>query len=99
MKGNFDNIIKSGPLVLVDFYADWCGPCTMQAPILIEISKELKGSVRIIKIDVDKNQTISGRYKIRNIPTLMLFKNGKDIWRKGGVSAKEELIRLIKLNQ
>lgn len=99
MKGKFDELIASNTPVLVDFYADWCGPCKVQAPILKELSTDIDGRARIIKIDVDKNQAIAGRFGIRSIPTLMLFKNGKEIWKKAGVSSKEELLQVISQHQ
>jgi len=98
MKGNFNNIINGDQPVLVDFYADWCGPCKMQAPILKEVSSEIGGKARIIKIDVDKNQPIAQQYQVRSIPTLILFKKGRLLWRQSGVATKQQLIDLINLN-
>ena len=98
MKGNFNNIINGDQPVLVDFYADWCGPCKMQAPIVKEVSSEIGGKARIIKIDVDKNQPIAQQYQVRSIPTLILFKKGRLLWRQSGVATKQQLIDLINLN-
>jgi len=95
MKGNFEKLIQSEKPVLIDFYADWCGPCKAQAPILKEVSAEIEGKARIIKIDVDKNQVIASRYQVKGVPTLMLFKNGQILWRKSGVADKTELVTLI----
>ncbi len=99
MKGNFDKIVAGDTPVLVDFFADWCGPCKTQASILKDLSGELDGSAKIIKIDVDKNQNIASRFKVRNIPTLMLFKNGQIVWKKAGVSSTDELKQIIAQNQ
>ncbi|MFH6603041.1 thioredoxin [Maribacter algicola] len=98
MKGNFERLIRSEKPVLIDFYADWCGPCKMQSPILKEVSEEINGKARIIKIDVDKNQNIAGRFQVRGVPTLILFKKGEIVWRKSGVSTKNELVQLIEKN-
>jgi len=98
MKGNFNNIIHGDQPVLVDFYADWCGPCKMQAPILKEVSAEIGDKARIIKIDVDKNQPIAQKYQVRGVPTLILFKNGQAVWRQSGVATKRQLIDLINQN-
>ena len=95
---NFKEIINSGVPVLVDFYADWCGPCHMQAPILEELSKEIQGKAKILKVDVDKNQSAAATYGVRSIPTLILFKNGEIKWRQAGVAQKETLKSLIEKN-
>ena len=84
MKGNFHKIIHSPVPVLVDFYADWCAPCKIQSPILVEIARESGKNLKVIKIDVDRNPEIASRYQIRSIPTLVLFKNGQAIWRQSG---------------
>lgn len=81
---NFNDIIKSGKLTLVDFYATWCGPCKMMHPVLEQLKDELGDSIRIIKIDVDKNESISIQYRIQSVPTFMLFKNGEAVWRQSG---------------
>lgn len=98
MKTNpsFNDIIASSPLVLVDFYATWCGPCKILAPILKQLKDELKDSVKIIKIDVDKNQSLAARYKVMGVPTLILFKDGIQTWRQSGVVPKHELLALLK---
>ncbi|QCW99492.1 thioredoxin [Aggregatimonas sangjinii] len=95
MKGNFDRLIHSESPVLIDFYADWCGPCKVQLPILKEVSDEIDGKARIIKIDVDKNQPWANRFQVKGVPTLILFKNGEIVWRNSGVSQKSELVTLI----
>ena len=98
MKGNFNQLINCNQPVLVDFYADWCGPCKMQAPILREVGGEVGNKARIIKIDVDRNQAVASRFQIRGVPTLVLFKNGQPIWRQSGVANKQQLISVINQN-
>jgi thioredoxin 1 len=92
---NFDSIIQSEKPVLIDFFATWCGPCKMLGPILKEVKDSLGDRVSIIKIDVDKNQQISSQYQVRGVPTMILFQNGKQLWRQSGVLTKEEIIRTI----
>lgn len=96
MKSNFSEIIKANIPVLVDFYADWCGPCKMLAPILKDAKAELGDAVKIVKIDVDKNEALAGKYQVKGVPTLILFKNGEQLWRQSGVVQKSELVQLIK---
>jgi thioredoxin 1 len=98
MKSSFNTIINSQTPVLVDFFADWCGPCKMLAPILKEVKEELGDQVKIIKIDVDKNQALASKYQVRGVPTLLLFKNGKQVWRQSGVLQKHEIINTINAN-
>ena len=95
---SFSSIINSSELVLIDFHADWCGPCKVLAPILKDVKKELKDSIKIIKIDVDKNQTLAAKYQVRGVPTMILFKNGKQLWRQSGVVQKNDIINVIKSN-
>ena len=95
MKSNFSEIIKGETVTLVDFYADWCGPCKTLAPILKDTKTTLGDKVKIVKIDVDKNQELSSTYQVRGVPTLILFKDGKQLWRQSGVVPKEELVRII----
>jgi thioredoxin 1 len=92
---NFDTIIQSDKPVLIDFFATWCGPCKMLGPILKEVKDSLGDRVSIIKIDVDKNQQISSQYQVRGVPTMILFQNGKQLWRQSGVLTKEEIIKTI----
>ena len=95
MKGNFNSIIESGTPVLVDFFAEWCGPCKVQSPILVDIAREMGDRLKVIKIDVDKNQEIAGRFQIRGVPTLALFKNGNVIWRQSGLLNKMQLQSIL----
>ena len=95
MKQSLKDIINGNQPVLVDFHATWCGPCHTQAPILKEVSANMKGKARIIKIDVDKNQPLAQQYQVRSIPTLILFKNGEPVWRQAGVATKEQLVDTI----
>ncbi len=95
MKSNFSDIIKGEKAVLVDFHATWCGPCKTLAPILKEVKAELGDTVKIVKIDVDKNQELAGKYQVRGVPTMILFKNGQQLWRQSGVLQKADIIEVI----
>jgi thioredoxin 1 len=95
MKGNFNSIIQSSVPVLIDFSAEWCGPCKMQSPIIAEVARELSGKVKVIKIDVDRNNEIAGRYQVRSVPTLALFREGKNLWRQSGLMDKNTIINVI----
>jgi len=94
----FQEIINQDKHVLVDFFATWCGPCKMQAPILDEVKNRLGDQVSIIKIDVDQNQQVAVQYQVRSVPTLIIFKNGEIKWRQSGVFQANELERLLKEN-
>ncbi|MGB2087802.1 MAG: thioredoxin [Psychroflexus salarius] len=98
MSEKFNKIIESDTPVLIDFFADWCGPCKMLAPILKDVKSELGDEVKIIKIDVDKNQALAAKYQVRGVPTMLLFKKGKQLWRQSGVLQKDDLINTIKSN-
>lgn len=95
MKDSFSNIIKSNTPVLVDFYADWCGPCKMLAPILKQVKDDLGNQVKIIKVDVDKNQELAAKFQVRGVPTMVLFKEGKQLWRQSGVLQKQQIVDVI----
>ncbi|MAO07123.1 MAG: thioredoxin [Alteromonas sp.] len=92
---SFKEIIGSQKLVLVDFSADWCGPCKMLAPILKQVKDEIGEGVKIVKIDVDKNKALSSQYQVMGVPTMILFKEGKQVWRQSGVLQKHELVQLL----
>jgi thioredoxin 1 len=92
----FQEIINQDKPVLVDFFATWCGPCQMMSPILDEVKSNLQDSASIIKIDVDKNQQVAAEYQVRGVPTLILFKNGKQLWRQSGVVSSNQLTQIIK---
>ncbi len=94
-KKNFQELIKGDKPVLVDFYATWCGPCQMMPPILDELKKQVGDNASIIKIDVDKNNQLAGKYGVRGVPTLMLFRNGELVWRKSGVLQANQLRKVI----
>jgi thioredoxin 1 len=95
MSTNFDSIIKSEKPVLIDFSATWCGPCKTLAPILKQVKDSLGERITILKIDVDKNQQLASNYQVRGVPTMILFQNGKQLWRQSGVMSKEEIIKII----
>lgn len=92
----FKELISGDIPVLIDFHAEWCGPCKMMPPILKEVKQQLGNKVKIIKIDVDKNQGLAGAYNVRGVPTLMIFKDGKQVWRESGVRQASELVGVIK---
>lgn len=92
---SFNNIINSDKPVLVDFFAEWCGPCKTMAPILKDTKTQLGDKATIIKVDVDKNPEVSAQYQIRSVPTLIMFKNGNPVWKQSGVVPAQELIRLF----
>lgn len=92
----FSEIIQGDTPVLVDFYADWCGPCKMMGPILQDLKKRLGDTINIIKIDAEKNPSAAMKYQVRGVPSLILFKNGKILWQQAGVVQAPQLEQIIK---
>lgn len=91
----FKDLINSDKLTLVDFFAEWCGPCKTMKPILEDLKRKIGDKATIIKIDVDKNQEAAAAYAIRSVPTLMLFKSGKIVWQQAGVVSSNDLSKII----
>lgn len=94
-KSSFKDILNSNKLVLVDFHAQWCGPCKALKPILEELKITMGEKVKIVKIDVDKNNAIASSLQVQGVPTLILYKEGKKVWRQSGVLQASELERII----
>jgi thioredoxin 1 len=91
-KKSFSDLISNSQIpVLVDFYADWCAPCKTLSPIVQQVSSDLHGRVKVIKVNVDKNQSAAMKYGIKGVPTLILFKEGKILWRQSGAMPKKAL--------
>lgn len=91
----FEDLITSNIPVLVDFFAEWCGPCKAMKPILEELKGIKEEKVRIVKVDVDKHKEIAAYYQIQSVPTLMIFKNGKQLWRQSGVMRANDLSTIL----
>lgn len=92
---SFSDIIAKEQLLLVDFFAEWCGPCKTMAPILKELKTRVGDKATIIKLDVDKNPQTAAQYQVQGVPTLMLFKEGKLVWRQSGVVSAQQLQQVI----
>jgi len=88
----FEDLIKTDTPLLVDFFADWCGPCKTLSPIIQEIKNEMGEKIKVVKIDVDKNQALSGKLDVRSIPTIMIYQNGQVKWRESGVQTKQTIV-------
>ena len=91
----FNDIINSENLTLVDFFATWCGPCKQMHPVLEQLKQELGDSIRIVKLDVDKNDALAAAYRIQSVPTLMLFRSGQVVWRQSGAMRLNDLKAII----
>lgn len=91
----FNEMINGEQLTLVDFFATWCGPCKMMHPILEQLKEKMGDDIRILKVDVDKNEALSMQYRIQSVPTLMLFKKGEMLWRQSGAMSLNDLMHKI----
>ena len=92
---NFNDIINGNQLTLVDFFATWCGPCKQMHPVLEQLKASEGENLRIIKLDVDKNEALASAYRIQSVPTLMLFRNGERLWRQSGAMSLADLKALL----
>jgi thioredoxin 1 len=95
---SFKEIIESPSPVLVDFYADWCGPCKAMNPVIQEVAREVQGKARVLKVNIDKSQQAAQHFNVQAVPTFMIFKNGKSVWRHAGMIDKASLLRTIEAN-
>ena len=93
---DFNNLIKENKPTLVDFFATWCGPCRMQAPILEDVKKRVGDDANILKVDIDQNEALAAQYNVRSVPTLIMFKNGEPVWRAVGVQQADALEQKIR---
>ena len=96
---DFEKLINEDRPTLVDFFATWCSPCKMQAPMLEEAKKQVGDMANIIKVDIDRNRELADRYNVRSVPSLIMFKNGKTVWREVGVHSTDLLVQKIKDHQ
>lgn len=93
---DFNQIVNSDKPTLVDFFATWCGPCKMQAPILEQVKNTLGDAVNILKVDIDNNAELANKYRIQSVPTLMIFKKGEQVWRASGLHQASDLETLLR---
>ncbi|KJD31590.1 thioredoxin [Tamlana nanhaiensis] len=98
MKSSFNNIIQSEKVVLVDFFATWCGPCQALMPILKDVKTEIGDAAKIVKIDIDKNNELAVKYQVRSVPTMILFVDGEPKWRQSGVLQKSDILNVLNVH-
>ncbi|WP_262602266.1 thioredoxin [Faecalibacter macacae] len=91
----FEEVIASEKPVLIDFFATWCGPCQMMGPILQQVKQELGDGVTILKVDVDKYQSLAAKYQVQGVPTFVIFKKGELLWKQSGAKPKEQLVQIL----
>lgn len=95
---SFSDIINGDVPVLVDFFAEWCGPCKLMKPVLEEVRRDMGDKVRILKVDIDKSPAAANAFNVQSVPTLMLFKKGKGLWRQSGVLQASQLEKIISVH-
>lgn len=93
---NFNELIQSTKPVLVDFYAEWCGPCQIMKPRILDVAERMGDDAKVVQIDIDKEKELATRFRIQSVPTLIIFKTGKQQWRQSGVISAHALIQLLK---
>ena len=93
---NFNELIQSTKPVLVDFYAEWCGPCQIMKPRILDVAERMGDDAKVVQIDIDKEKELATRFRIQSVPTLIIFKNGKQQWRQSGVISAHALMQLLK---
>ena len=95
MSTEFNSLIHAEKPVLVDFFATWCGPCQVLGPVLKQVKDQLGDQIKIVKIDVDRNQELASKWQVRGVPTMVLFQNGKQLWRQSGVLSKQQILQVL----